>query len=56
MAVIKAAKRPPVQDSAVAMVSPAARQESIRAAARLLNGSENMPRVPLRGSLCEVVD
>src|ERR1700730_15754876 len=49
MAVIKAAKRPPVHDSAVATVSPLVRQDAMRSAARLKNASGNMPRFPARG-------
>src|ERR1700730_14458057 len=42
MAVIKAAKRPPVHDSAVATVSPLVRQDAMRSAARLKNASGNI--------------
>ena len=42
MAVINAASKPPVQDSAVARKNAARRQAAIKAAARLRDGSENI--------------
>jgi hypothetical protein len=56
MAVIKAATRPPVHDSAVATVSPLVRQDAMRSAARLKNTSGNMPRFPARGVTPETTD
>ena len=56
MAVIKAAKRPPVHDSAVATVSPLVRQDAMRSAAWLKNASGNMPRFPTRGDTPETTD